>query len=313
MKIIHKIALCAVTTTLALSVSAQNQCDIDMSIANITKGEVVPEEVNQRLEAKLSTTLAHAGVVASDYDAQFFIAGRFDDAYNDVTSGPSSKSVIKTTLTLMIGDAVNQKVFATESFELKGVGSTDVLAYTKALNQINAKNAKLLALVQKGRDRIIEYYNANYTTLLNKARTAMANRDYDEALFYATSIPSCCNGYDEAQSLTLKIYSDNTNYISQQLLAQARAAWSASPDAEGARQAQYYLAQIDPSSSSYAAAQTLSNEITKTTQKQWNFEHVQKYKDEVALEKQRIEAAKQVAVAWAKRKPRTVNRYIFIR
>jgi hypothetical protein len=96
------------------------------------------------------------------------------------------------------------------------------------------------------------------------------------------------------------------------LLAQARAAWAASPDADGAREAESYLAQIDPASSSYAAAQSLNAEITKTTKKQWEFENVQKYNDQVALEKQRINASKQVAIAWAKRRTRVVNRYVFI-
>lgn len=312
MKFLHKFAILATVASFAMTVSAQDQCDIDMSIANITKGAVVPDEVSQSLEAKLSNSLSRAGVIGSDYDAQFFIAGRFDDAFNDVTSGPSSKTVIKTTLTLMIGDAVNQKVFATESFELKGVGSTDVMAYKKALNQVNAGNPKILSFVQKGRDKIIEYYDANYNTFLDKARTAMANRDYDEALFYSTSIPACCVGYDKAKALTLEIYTANTNYVSQQLLAQARAAWAASPDADGAREAESYLAQIDPASSSYAAAQSLNAEITKTTKKQWEFENVQKYNDQVALEKQRINASKQVAIAWAKRRTRVVNRYVFI-
>jgi hypothetical protein len=287
-------------------------CDIDISIANITKGEVVPQAVNQRLEAKLSTALARLGIVAADYDAQFFIVGRFDDAYNDITSGSSQKVAVKTTLTLSIGDAINQKVFATESFDLKGVGSTDEQAYTKALNSISSSNQNLLNFIQQGKERIIEYYDANYSVFLTKARNAMAARNYDEALYYSTSIPSCCVGYKEACNLTSQIYTDNMNYIAQNLLAQARAAWAESPDAEGARKAYIYLSQIDPSSSSYSAAQSLGKEISQRTKQQWDFENVQKYNDAVALEKQRIEAAKQVAVAWAKSRPKVVNRYTFI-
>ena len=107
---------------LCLAASAQAQdCDLEISIANITKGDVVPEAVHSRLEAKLTRALSKAGIVAAPYDAQFFIAGRFDDAYNDIISGPSQKVVVKTTLTLYIGDADNQKVFASESFDLKGL------------------------------------------------------------------------------------------------------------------------------------------------------------------------------------------------
>lgn len=312
MKLISKAIIPMLIAMLAPIFANAQDCDIDISIANITKGEVVPQAVNQRLEAKLSTALARLGIVAADYDAQFFIVGRFDDAYNDITSGPSQKVAVKTTLTLSIGDAINQKVFATESFDLKGVGSTDEQAYTKALNSISSSNQNLLNFIQQGKERIIEYYDANYGIFLTKARNAMAARNYDEALYYSTSIPSCCVGYREACNLTSQIYTDNMNYIAQNLLAQARAAWAESPDAEGARKAYIFLSQIDPSSSSYAAAQSLGKEISQRTKQQWDFENVQKYNDAVALEKQRIEAAKQVAVAWAKSRPKVVNRYTFI-
>ena len=107
------IALCA----LAMGMQAQ-ECSVDMQVIGGSKGEFVPPEVARRLEAKLSNAMSRAGMTSADYDTPFFVAGRFDDAYNDVTSGPSSKTILKTTLTLMIGDANTQKIFDTETFEL---------------------------------------------------------------------------------------------------------------------------------------------------------------------------------------------------
>ena len=66
---------------------AQGECSIDVSVADITKGEVVPEAINQRLQAKLSQAIGKSGLVSAPYDSRFFVAGRFDDAYNDITGG----------------------------------------------------------------------------------------------------------------------------------------------------------------------------------------------------------------------------------
>ena len=310
MKILKAIFVAA-ALTLPLFAQAQ-ECDIEIAIANITKGDVVPEAISSKLEGKLTRALAKAGIVAASYDAQFFIAGRFDDAYNDIISGPSQKSVVKTTLTLYIGDADNQKVFASESFDLKGVGASDEQAYTRALNQISATNPQLVNFIRRGKEKIIDYFDSNYTTYINNARKAMASRDYDQALFYASAIPSCCRGYAEANALAMKIYADNTNYMSDKLLAQAKAAWAADPTEAGARKAHKYLSQIDPAASCSGAANALSSEISKTTKKQWEFENVQKHNDAISLEKQRINAAKEVAVAWAKSRPKVVNRYHFV-
>lgn len=298
---------------MSLNSFAQMDCQIDISIANITKGDVVPEAINSKLEGKLMRAMGAAGLMESPYDSRFFIAGRFDDAFNDVTGGPSQKNYVKTTLTLYIGDAEERKVFATESFELSGVGGSETQAYTKALNKISATNPKLIEFLKKGHETIINYFNTHYQTYLDKAKQAVAARNYDEALYYATLVPSCSRGYDQAHTLAMSIYGQRMNYDSQQLLAEAKAAWAADPTASGAALAHSYLVQIDPSASCYKEAQNLSAQMSKTTQKQWDFENVTKYKDQVALEKHRITAAKEAAVAWAKSRPKTVNRFVFLR
>lgn len=291
---------------------AQSECSIDVSVADITKGDIVPEAINQRLQAKLSQAIGKAGLVSAPFDSRFFVAGRFDDAYNDVTAGPSQKVYVKTTLTLYIGDADEQKVFASESFDLSGVGGSDTQAYTRALNKLGASNPRLVEFLQAGHDKIIDYFDANFESYINKARQAMAARDYDQALYYATVIPQCCSGYPQASRLALEIYTQSINHNGKKLLALARGAWAADPSAAGAAEAHSYLSQIDPEASCYSEALALSQQISQTTKKQWDFEHVTKYQNSVELEKRRISAAKEIGVAWAKSRPRTVNRYVFI-
>lgn len=292
--------------------NAQGECSIDVSVADITKGDVVPAAINSKLEGKLTQAISKAGLTSAPYDSRFFVAGRFDDAFNDISGGPSQKVYVKTTLTLYIGDADEQKIFASEAFELNGVGGSDQQAYTRALGKLNATNPKLVEFLRNGKQKIIDYFDANYQSYINNARKAMAARDFDEALYYATAIPSCCKGYDQANALAMQIYKQSMNHSAQQLLAKARAAWAADPSADGAAEAHSFLSQIDPESSCYAEAQALSKQISQTTQKQWEFENVTKYNNEVELQKQRINAAKEVAVAWAKSRPKQVNRYVFV-
>lgn len=304
----------AICTVFCSSASfAQNNCTIDVSIAPISRGDAVPEAINTKVEAKLTQAMGKAGLTVAPYDSRFFVAARFDDAFNDVTGGPSQKTYVKTTVTLFIGDADDQKVFASESFELSGVGSTEQMAYTKALGKLSASNPQLLNFLEKGQKQIIEYYDAHYKEIINKAQQAKNARNYSEALYYASSIPSCCVGYSQAHNLTMSILNDSRDYEGQMLLAKARAAWAANPTADGAAEAHNYLSQIDPASSCFGAAQSLNAEMTKTTKQQWEFENVTKYNNEIALEKQRINAAKEAAVAYAKSRPKVVNRYVFLR
>lgn len=292
---------------------AQTDCQIDISIANITKGDVVPDAINSKLEGKLMQALGKAGMIGAPYDSRFFVAGRFDDAINDVTGGPSPKNFVKTTLTLYVGDAEEQKIFDSESFELSGVGASEQLAYTKALNKISATNPTLIKFLEGAQRKIIDYYDSHYPEYLSKARQAMAKREFGEALYYATSIPACCKAYPDAHELAMTISSEQINTEGKRLLALAKAAWAADPTATGAAEAHKYLSEIDPAASCAEEAEALSKQMSETTKKQWEFEHVTKYNNAVALEKERIRAAKEVAVAWAKSRPQQVNRYVFIR
>ena len=67
-----------------------------------------------------------------------------------------------------------------------------------------------------------------------------------------------------------------------------------------------YLSQIDPSASCYAQAKALGKKISASVKEDYDFETKEKYRNAVELEKQRIDAARQAAVAWAQNQPKTV-------
>lgn len=291
------------------SVSA-DRCEVPIAVAPIMEGAVVPEQTNTRLEAVLKRALTSLGVGTDDGASQFFITGRFDNSYDDVVG--NNRYVVKTELTLYIGEYDEKRVFASRTFELGGVGSSETEAYSKCLNRLNKSNAELAAFVDEARSKIVGYFDSQYPKMLAKARTLMSSREYGEALYITTSIPECCAGYDEAQALAMQCYQHEIDYLGAQYLAQARAAWGTNPDAYGADKALGLLAMIDPESSSSGAAASLGKEISTQVKKQWDYENITKHEQEVETERRRISAARDVAVAWAKSRPKTVYNFRWI-
>lgn len=299
--------------SLALAVSslmafAEGKCEISIGMQPMQEGDNVPAAVARQLEAKLKQALTFVGVAAADYDCQFFIAGRFDHAFSQQAPGVGGKVLVKTNLQLAICDGSARKVYATETFPLKGVGATDEQALIKALGSLNAGNPKFKTFVENGKNKIVDYFNANYPSYLNKANLALKNRDYGECLYWATQIPECCAGYGEAAKLIATSYADKINYDSQMLLAKAEGEWAADPTADGAAAAYSYLSQIDPSASCWPEAKALGKKISSVVKQNYDFETKEKYRNAVALEKQRIQAARDVAVAWAENQPKTIVR-----
>ncbi len=291
-------------------------CELNISVIPPEAGEKLPASVAEKLTGKLATLLSATGVSTSSDDLQFFFTGRFDNAFSEKTSGPDQREVINTTLTLYIGDADGKKIFASKTMDLKGVGKSEAQAYIKAMGPLNASRKDIVAFIEEGKAKILDYYDKNYNTYLTKARTAMNQRNYEEALYHALQIPDCCVGFPEAQALALEIYTHQVDYIGQTLLAQAKAAFGADPTDKGAAEAFSYLSQIDPQATCYKEAMAYGDKMQKEVKSQWEFENIQKYKDELALkhkqmdndaklEQARIESAKAIGVAWAKSQPTT--------
>ncbi|MDE7466595.1 MAG: hypothetical protein K2M59_09270 [Muribaculaceae bacterium] len=288
-------------------------CDIAIGLAPfITEGDNVGPGVEKKLQTKLKTALAHSGVTAGEYNNQFFLIGRFDEDYSNEAGGAGGRVLVKTNLQLAICDGNNQKVFAIANFPLKGVGATNEQAITRALGSLNANNPEFINFVDNAKKKIIDYFDSNYQTYLQKAQSAMSQRNYDEALYWSSSIPECSRGYTQASTLMQKVISGRINYEGSQLLAKAEAEWAANPTDQGASAAYAYIQQIDPSSSSYAAAKALGQKMAASVKADYDFETKEKYRNAVELEKTRIKAARDAAVAWAKNQPKTIVRHHWI-
>lgn len=301
--------LFAAMSTMAV---AQN-CEIQMMVSPVQQGDEVTDGFNNMLMTRLTNVITQKGVAADPYFNQFFITGKFTHFYKETLPGPPMQTAMHSTLTLYIGDAINQQVYATESFEVRGVGNSLERALLNAMTQINGKNQKIEALIDKGKKKILDYYNNNYETLLKKAQAAAAVNEYGEALYYIASIPECCEGYAQAYAMLNQVFTEKLTREGKQLLQLAQAVYFADRSANGAAKALQYLAMIDPSSPVQGEAMKLAQEIKEQTKSDYDFETRQKYRDAVSLEKDRIAAARAVGVAWGNGQKAQTTNLMFVR
>lgn len=266
------------------------------------------ESLSSLLESRLIKALTANGVTAGDSYGQLYITGKFDDLYNETLAGPPVQTIVHTSLTLMVADIFDNKVFDSETFDLRGVGTSTQRAYINALGSLSAKNKKLENFVDRTRKKVVGYFDKNYNTLLTKAKVAAARHDYEQALYWTSLIPECSKGYAQAEAAMLSYYQQYINNEGTVLLNKARAEFAKSPNAEGATIAFDYINMIDTESSAYEAGQKLAREIEKQTKAEYNFEVHQKYTDALNKELKQIDAARQVGVAYGSgQAPQTTN------
>ena len=288
---------------LPLASVAQN-CDINLTVLPMMQGDGVPANITDNLVTRLTQVVTANGVTAEPYYNRFFVAGKFNHQFKDVTTTAPVQTIIKTMLTVYIGDSE----LATESFDLQGVGQNFDRAYISALSRINARNEKFKAFIEAGKKKILDYYDNHSQQIITKAESAASMQNFGEALYYLSAVPECSKAFEQTKKSMLSIYQRKIDFEGKVFLQKAQAAWNANPTAGGAAEAVAWLNEINPESSAYPAAVKLGEEIRKTTRSDIDFEVRQKYHDAVELEKLRIEAARQIGKAYGEgQKEQTTN------
>lgn len=281
--------------------------DCEMFI-QVLPAQGVSPEISDLICSRLERALTAAGTSASPDYGQFYVVARCNDLYKETIGSAPMQTAVHTELTLGIADVAGGTVFATRSFDLRGVGTTEQRAFINALKTINASNKALESFINDAKDKTVEYFNKNYKTFLAKAQKAADLQDYDQALYFSTLIPECSKGYAEASAATARYYQGYIDEEGAQLLNAARAAFSTCPNAEGAAKAYAFLSRINVRSSAYGPAQKYAEEIARQTKVEYDFEVHQKYEDEMSYKRAIIDAAREVGVAYGKgQKSTTTN------
>lgn len=308
-KIIISLLFCI---SLSLQIKAQN-CEIPLMVVIPDQIDYLPPSSESYLKTKLTNMTTEIGMSAGSEVTQFAIVPQINLVGKDMIVGPPRMVSLDMDMTLYITDMWGEKVFSSTTINLKGVGTNETKAYIDGIKKINAKSQNFQQFIKQGKDKLIQYYDNNYTTIFNQARSLAKQKQFEEALYLLTSIPPCSKGYQSSLAETDKIYQAYVDDLCHQYLNKARMAWASSQDAYGASEAGNYLEYIYPDAKCYGDAMSLYKEIKGKILSDWKFE-MKMYNDQISLEKQRINAWKEVGVAFGKgQKARTTNVHWIVR
>lgn len=285
---------------------AQN-CEIPVSVMVIDSENLDMSSVSI-LKNRLSNVAANKGLVANLDYSQFFVGVKINMIDKQIVSGSPIQVVTNYGVNIYVADLYNQKIFSSVYLELKGVGHNELKSLNSAISRITPSNVKITNTIESGKSKIVEYYNNRYKDILAMADREAKLNNYVEAVALCSSIPVCTNGGKEATKKAVEYYDKYRDELNKYLFNEAKAVWVGSQTAEAAQCAAEMLAEIDPNSSSYNAAQSLLNEIKAQVRKDVDFKEKEKYNNQVDIEKLKIDAIKAVGVAYGNgQQPNTTN------
>lgn len=267
----------------------------------------MPDAARNMLRNKLEQIATQTGAGGNAVNPRFIITANVAVLSKDITATAPPMTAMTLEVTFFVGDAQTKTKYASASIQAKGVGTNETKAYIECLKNIKPTAPELKNMVETGKRKIIEYYNSQCDFILKKAETLASQNRYEEALFELMSVPDVCKDcYHNAMSAVGPIYKKYADKACVEKLNAAKAAWAGQPNAEGAQKVARLLSGIDPEAACMPDVNALVNEIkTKILElekRDWDFQ-MKVFDSAVELEKQRIEAARQVGIAYGNNQP----------
>jgi hypothetical protein len=270
--------------------------------------ENMPIGAQANLENKLNQILTANGMAGNAMNSRFILSANVIVQTKDIVAGSPPMQAYTLDVTLYIGDGFEGKAFSSYTTTVKGVGENETKAYNAALKGIKTTDPNYQTFLDKGKTKIIEYYNAQCDFIIKEAKTSAGMNNFDEAIWKLTSVPDACTEcWEKCMAAASAIFQQKIDFECKTKLMEATNLWNANQSWDGAQSAGAILATIDPKSACFNDSKILSDKIAKrileVDKREWNF----KYDQEIGLERDMIKAYRDVGVAYGNGQPQNVT------
>jgi len=286
----------------------------------------IPLEAKNQLEIKLKQIASKYGMAGTAANPRFILTASVSITTKDIVAGPPQMIAQNMDITLFVGDAIENKVYANVTITSKGVGTNENKAFIDAIKQINVQSKDLKVFLEEAKTKIVSYYAIQCDFIIKKSEALKAQESYNEALYSLALVPDTCKDcYFKCLSEMSIIYDLKINSEGKKLLNKAITTWAANPNKEGANETTEFIKQINPKAKCIADASKLLRSINskliadekERLRKEEEYEKLQQIidaenaKQQAVLEKERIKAYRQIAVEFAKNQPAVYYRNVY--
>lgn len=248
---------------------------------------------------RIATIISSFGLISSEAIQQFAIISDIDVVDKKIIEGAPTQIIMSLAINIKIIDIINNYTLKSITIESQGVGTNENKALVSGLITLSANNTSTKDFFRNTINEINSFYDRQYTSLLKQAEAAVAIKDFEKAMFILTNIPLTCIGYNEAQVMGRKYYSEYNAYECRVNLKHAKEVWAADKTKEGAQRAMEYIGKIDPDAKGYSEVSKFLKEVSNSNKDIWDLT-MKVYQDQVELQKREIDAWKQVGIAYGK-------------
>ncbi len=270
-------------------------------------------KLDTQVQQKLQKALTKNGVGSIPHISRFAVVPTVIITNEVVTATVPQFFDVEFELVFNMCDVQTGKVFGSTSIEAKSRGANRENALTKGISSMKYdKDPAFVNFIAESKQAIFDYYEQNLFAILNKAEQAAINKDFAQANFIISEIPTEIPSYDTKVLPQLMVYAQKAiDEIAEPLLTQAKAVWAANPNSEGAENVAKILMRM-PAGSSFTKeiSELIANmeaDVKSIDKREWDLK-VQQLNNEHVERTAQIKAARDIAVSWAENQPAVVNK-----
>ena len=257
----------------------------------------IPTEAKNLLITKLNQITSNNGMGGSQANSRFIITANVNVGTKEIIAGPPQMIAQNIDITFFVGDAVTNTIFSNTTLSLKGVGTNENKAFIEAFKTINPKNKDVLAFLEEGKNKIINYYSTNCDFIIKDAQTLVKQEKYDESIYQLSLVPDVCKDcYFKCLDTLIQIYQQKIDADCKVKFNDAKVTWAASQTPNGAEKTGDILSTINP----FANCQTdvtafikvIDTKLKADEKARWQFK-MKQYADKIAMQKEQVRIAEE--------------------
>jgi len=322
--------LCSLIFSILISFAfaQQNEAktdDISRIIINVHLPvfENLSEESRNALLNKLNQITTENGIGGNEINPRFLLTANIVMASKEIIPGPPQMISQILDITFYVGDAIENKIFASLTIKTKGVGTNEIKANINAINSIKTTSSEVKSFIEKSKNRIVAYYKENCSFILKQAETLKSQGKYDEAIYQLSIVPAICKEcYNKSLDSTKIIYKEKIEKECDNKLNEAKVIWLSNQSENSATKVSSILQTVNPSTNCISDVLKLINDISiklnEDEKKRLDFkmkeynDSLETEKDKLKFEKESLRIYKDIAIEYAKHQPMVIN-YNYIR
>jgi hypothetical protein len=165
----------------------------------------IPASAKKMLMNKMRQIATKNGLSGDSENPFFVMDASVDVLSKEITPTAPPMHALNLQINFYI-KGVDGNVYSETSYTTKGVGKNETKAYLQGLKNINTSKGQFKAFVERGKTKIIEYYNSQCDFVLSKGKALQKQGNNEEAIKVLSSVPSVCKEcYDMAMEVLSEI------------------------------------------------------------------------------------------------------------